>query len=830
MREARHQSLTDTQQWHALCSPYSEPLKGRVARSVEEKPSRMNTEPQQHPGQQTGKAQPEGPAEGLSPEEAARRLAQYGPNEVPERRPNRLLALAHEFWAPVPWMLEAAIVLTLVLGKYADAIIISFLLAFNALVSFLQQGRAQNALALLRQRLPVNARVLRGGQWQVLPASVLVPGDIVHVRAGDIVPADLRLLDGSVQVDQSALTGESAPREAAAQATIYSASTVQRGEATGEVSATGARTYFGRTTQLVQEARAASHLQSIVFSIVRYLIAIDVLLGIVILAYAIVIGAPLADVIPFALILLIASVPVALPATFSVAEALGSLEMSRTGVLVTHLPAIEEAASMDVLCLDKTGTITPNRLTVGSLRALPPYTDDQLLEFGAIASDAAGQDPIDLAILQVQEARAARPRYRRLSFTPFDPSTKRTEAMIERDGERWRIIKGAPKVIAQLSESSPSDLAADVNALAEQGYRVLAVAGGPVDHLQFVGLIGLLDRPRPDSAQLITELRSLGIRLIMVTGDTAPTARAIAREVGMGEETCSRERMRGQGWQGAAQCDIFAGVFPQDKYDLVRSLQGADHTVGMTGDGVNDAPALKQAEVGIAVSGATDVAKAAASIVLVDPGLLDIVAAVKESRRIFQRMLTYTLNKIIKTIQVALFLSLGFLLTRTFLTTPFLIVLLLFANDFVTMSLATDNVSYSSQPDRWRIASLVAAAVPLGLIVLVESFLALYLAQTVFHLTLPQTQTLVFVMLVFSGQATVYLIRQRRHFWTRRPSVWLAAATSLDLTIVTILATQGILMAAVSLSAVLIILGISVVFLLLMDPIKIQIFARFGLV
>jgi len=789
----------------------------------------MSSEPQRHPAPDAPPAEAAGDVEGLSAAEAARRLAQYGPNEVAERPPNRLVELLRKFWGPVPWMLEAAILLTLLLQRYQDAIIIAFLLAFNALVSFWQESRAESALALLRKRLAINARVLRGGRWQMLPARELVPGDIVHVRTGDIVPADLRLRDGNVQVDQSALTGESVPREAAAQEMIYSASTVRRGEATGEVTATGTRTYFGRTAQLVQAARAASHLEQIVFGVVRYLIAIDALLAIAVLAYAVVTGAPLAEVLPFVLILLIASVPVALPATFAVAEALGSTEMSRIGVLVTRLSAIEEAASMDVLCVDKTGTITPNRLSVGSLRPIAPHSDEQLLQFAAIASDAAGQDPIDLAILQAQQARGAPPPYRRLSFVPFDPSTKRTEAVIDRDGEPWRVAKGAPETIAQLSARPPTDLAAQVSALAEQGYRVLAVAAGPDDHLQFIGLIGLLDPPREDSAELIRELRSLGIRLIMVTGDAAPTALAVARQVGLGEELCSRERMRQQGWRGAARCDVFAGVFPEDKYDLVRALQAEGHTVGMTGDGVNDAPALKQAEVGIAVAGATDVAKAAASIVLVDPGLLDIVATVKASRRIFQRLLTYTLNKIIKTIQVALFLSLGFLLTQTFVTTPFLVVLLIFANDFVTMALATDNVGYSQQPDRWRIAWLVAAALPLALLVLVESFLVLYLAEAVLHLTLPQTQTLVFLMLVFSGQATVYLIRERRHFWTRRPSVWLAGATAMDFAIVTLLATQGILMAPVSLPAVLAVVGIAIGFLVLMDPIKVLIFARLGL-
>ena len=781
---------------------------------------------------------------GLTALEADERLRRYGPNEVSERRESRWLAFARELWAPVPWMLEAAVVLTLVLGKLADALIISFLLVLNAVVSFVQQDRASSALALLRRRLAVEARVLRDGQWRLVPARDLVPGDVVHVRVGDIVPADLRLVEGDVQVDQSALTGESVPREASSGSVIYSASVVRRGEATGEVVATGARTYFGKTAQLVQAARTVTHLESIIFAVVRYLIAIDVLLVGVVIAYATVERLPLSDVVPFALVLLIASVPVALPATFTVAQALGSLELSRRGVLITRLSAIEEAASMDVLCVDKTGTITLNQLSVGAVRAYPPFTRAEVVGLAALASDAASQDPIDLAILRAPQARAGA-GYRRLSFTPFDPLTKRTEALAQRGGHRLRVVKGMPQVVAGLAQAVPEGLSSDVEALSAQGYRVLAVAAGPDSSLRLAGLIALIDRPRPDSARLVGELRELGIAIRMVTGDSAPTALAIARQVGIGERVCGPSALRA-GLEAAApgglgvhpgatplstgSCDVFAGVYPQDKYNLVRWLQREGHVVGMTGDGVNDAPALRQAEVGIAVAGATDVAKAAASMVLTDPGLLNIVAAVRSSRRIYQRMLTYVLNKIVKTIQIALFLTLAFLLTGTFVTTPFLIILLLFANDFVTMSIATDNVGYSSRPDRWRVGSLVASAVPLALGVLVESFLVLYLATDVFNLTLPQTQTLVFVMLVFSGQATVYLVRQRRHLWTSAPSRWLLIATCADLVVVALLATYGVLMTAVGLSLVLMVLGIAVAFMFLMDPLKVGVFRRIGLV
>ncbi len=766
---------------------------------------------------------------GLTAAEAARRLEQYGPNEVLVRRENRPLAFLRQFWAPVPWMLEATVILTLVLGRYADAVIIAFLLVFNAVVSFWQRDRAESALALLRKRLAVTARVLRDCEWQLVPARQLVPGDLVHVRVGDIAPADVRVTEGDVQVDQSALTGESLPVEVAGPSLIYSGSVIRRGEATGVVIATGERTYFGKTAQLVQTARTATHLESVILSIVRYLVVIDVVLVVAVLVYAVLAAVPLGEVLPFALIVLIASVPVALPATFTVAQALGSLEMSRRGVLVTRLSAIEEAALMDTLCIDKTGTITLNELSLGVLKAYPPFASDRLLALAAAASDAASQDPIDLAILRARAQMTPASAPLRLSFTPFDPSTKRTEAVIQQDDAHLWVVKGMPEIVASLCLDPPQSLVDDVEKLAAQGFRVLAVAAGPDEHLRLAGLIGLSDRPRPDSHALIAALRELGLSIKMLTGDAAPTALAVAREVGLDETVCGPQEVRAAKGEVVANCNIFAGVFPQDKYDLVRSLQQTHHVVGMTGDGVNDAPALKQAEVGIAVADATDVAKAAASIVLTEPGLLNVVAAVVSSRRIYQRMLTYTLNKIVKTIQLAAFLSLTFFLTETFVVTPFLVVLLLFANDFVTMAIATDNVGYSARPDRWRIAPLLASAGVLGILVLAESFLVLFLATAVFGLALPQVQTLVFLMLVYSGQATVYLVRQRGPFWTGRPSKWLVAATAADLAVVTLLASQGILMAAVGLPLALLVLAIAAVFTLLMEPIKRATFRKFGL-
>jgi len=758
---------------------------------------------------------------GLTSDEAKARLAHYGFNEVSEAKPHALLTLLRKFWAPVPWMLEATIALTMLSARYLDAAIIGFLLVFNIVISFLQEGQAEHALALLRQRLATSARVLRDGRWQQVAARELVPGDVIHVRMGDVIPADITISDGALVVDQSPLTGESVPVEKGMGETLYAGAIARQGEATGTVTATGTRTYFGKTTELVKTARAVSHLETVIVTIVKYLVAIDVLLVLGMLVFAWIVRISLLSALPFALTVLVASVPVALPATFTLAQALGAQEMAKRGVLITRLSAIEEAASMDVLCIDKTGTITLNQLSVGQLVPFPPFSEDDLLTYGAIASDAASQDPLDLAILAAHQAQHLAALPERLSFTPFDPALKRTEASVLREGTPIRVIKGAPQVVAALVAGIDQGVVeADVARLAESGYRVLAVAAGPQSRLQLVGLIGLYDPPRPDSAALIASLHTLGVRTKMLTGDTVETARAIAAKIGLGEQVCDAATLKARGAQLASDSDVFAGIFPEDKFYLVQTLQAGQHVVGMTGDGVNDAPALKQAEVGIAVSSATDVAKAAASIVLTTPGLLDILAAVQASRRVYQRMYTYTLNKIIKTIQVAVFLTLSFFLTQRFVITPTLIVLLLFANDFVTMSIATDHAMPNPMPDRWQVRQLVGSALALAVVLLVESFLLLWLMLGVFHESLAQTQTLVFLMLVFSGQTTVYVVRERGPFWSSLPGRALLVASLCDLLIVSGLAALGILMTPVSLILIGLAFALALAFMLLLDQVK----------
>lgn len=748
---------------------------------------------------------------GLTSVEAQKRLTEFGPNAVEEKKQHTWLLFLHKFWAPVPWMLEVTLVLEGILGKWPEAIIIALLLLFNAVLGFSQERKAQGALALLKQKLRITARACRDGQWCSLPAADLVPGDMVHVRVGDIVPADLTLSDGQILIDQSALTGESMPVDRSAGTDIYSASIVRRGEASGTVTATGTKSYFGKTAELVRGAGSKSHLEALVLSIVRYLIIMDGFLVVAILAYATWTGMPLKEIIPFALILLVASVPVALPATFTLATAMASLNLAHRGVLVTRLAAIEEAAAMSDLCSDKTGTLTQNRLTLQALTSWEGVGDPELLSMASIASDAATQDPIDMAIMDAAKAQDA-PHYERASFVPFDPSNKRSEATFSREGVSWRVMKGAPQIIAPLAEGSV-DWSAATESLAKRGARVLAVIAGPEGHLRFMGLVGLADPIRPDALNVLEKLHDLGVTVRMVTGDSTATAETVATELGIQGKVCDRSDIH-------EDCAVYAGVFPEDKFHLVQGLQKQGKVVGMTGDGVNDAPALKQAEVGVAVESATDVAKAAASLVLTTPGLAGVADAVETGRRVYQRMLTYTLNKIVKVFQVALFLSLGLLIFHNFVVTPLLVLLLLFANDFVTMSLASDRVRSSPKPDRWNVRTLVLSSLVVAGAWLVYIF-AVYLIGHAMQLSHPTLQTLDFLGLVFSGLANVILVRERGHLWASRPGNFLLWASMADIVVVSLLARMGWLMSPLPLSITAILLGATALYTLLLDQIKV---------
>lgn len=768
--------------------------------------------------------------QGLSSAEAQRRLSQYGPNAIADRPVPAWRQLALKFWAPVPWMLEAVIVLQVLLRRGLEALVIAALLAFNASVAFAQEQRAKDALALLRKRLHVRARVLRDGRWQQIPAEQLVPGDLVHLRAGDLVPADLVLFDGAVALDQAALTGESLPVDAGPGKPAYTGAVVRQGEASGQVVATGARTFFGRTAELVRTASAPSHMQRTIFAIVERLVIFDALLVALVVAFALWHHLPPADTAIFALMLLVASVPVALPATYTLATAVSSQQLAHQGVLVTRLPAIEEAAAMDTLVSDKTGTLTQNLLTMAGAIALAADADARaVLRAAALASDDATQDPLDLAILaSARQQGLLDDAPARRGFHPFDPATRRSEGIYTVDGREWHAVKGAANVIGalcKLSAPQHAALAAAERKLAADGARVLAVAAGPAGALQLLGVVGLSDPPRPDAAELVAQLRQLGVRVRMATGDALETARAIGARLGLGTRVCEA---KSETLDNPEDCDIFARVLPEDKHRIVQALQRAGHVTGMTGDGVNDAPALRQAELGVAVANATDVSKAAAGVVLTDPGLGGVLAVVRAGRQVHRRMLTYTLNKILRTLVIVVFLTFGVLLTGHFLISPMLIVLMLFANDFATMSIATDHVLPTPRPQRWQVGRLMGAAGILAALSLLASGL-LYLWAYSRGLSPAQLRSVVFLILVFTNQTGIYVLRTNDRLWRLAPSRWMAVASLGDIAAVSLLAGFGVLMAALPWGVVLAVLLASAVLALLLDAIKRPLFARFDI-
>lgn len=764
---------------------------------------------------------------GLTTKEAQELLLKYGPNLVEEAKKNKLFLFFQKFWAPIPWMLEVAIVLQLILGKYNEGFIIAVLLVFNSLLSFFQEERSNRALATLKQNLTIQARVLRDSVWQLISAEDLVPGDVIYLRMGDFSPADIRLFDGELLIDQSALTGESLPLEQAKGDLVYSGSIVKKGEAKGQVIATGEQTYHGKTVSLLQTSETKSHTKEVIFEIVKYIVAIDIFFVLVVLGYALLINHPLIEIIPFVLILLVASIPIALPATFTLATALGALHLTKRGVLVTRLSAIEEAATMDVLCVDKTGTITQNSLELAELKAFPPYSEDRLLVLASLASHEATQDPIDTAIFQAIRVRNIPPiKVEHIKFVPFDPSLKRTEAFIEFNGKQMHVLKGAPHIISKFM-TKKSEFFKERIPMEIKGYHVIAIAveNETDTTTELAGLLGFYDPPRKGSKKIISTLKNLGLRILMLTGDSVKTAKTIATEVGIGKRVCSSDFLHRIKAADILRCDAFAGVFPEEKYNLVKNLQERGHIVGMTGDGVNDSPALKQAEVGIAVANATDVAKSAASLILVKPGLQGILSAIRTSRRIYQRMQTYILNKILKSFEIIVFLSLGFVFAKDLIITPFLIVLLLFTNDFASMAIATDRVVHSPKPQHWEIQKLMKAGGISAFLILLLSFSVFLFGKEFLHLPLPELQTLVFLTLVFTGQGNIYLVREQKHFWNSRPSNWLLFVTFMDILIVSLMATYGILVAPLKPILILGLICITALYLCLIDFLKIRIFS-----
>jgi H+-transporting ATPase len=764
------------------------------------------------------------PVGGLSSAEARRRLAESGPNAMPDISAHPLRRAFGKFWAPVPWMLEAAIVLECVLGKFVEAGIIAGLLVFNAVLGLVQESRAQATLNALKSRLALNASVQRDGAWSIVPAADLVPGDVVKLSLGGVVAADMRLVSGNALLDHSMLTGESVPVEAETGAQTFAGALVRRGEAVAVVTATGAHTRFGRTAELIRTAHVVSSQQKAVLLVVRNLAVFSVVVIAMLLACALYLHLPLADIVPLVLTAVLASIPVALPATFTLSAALGARALAGRGVLSTRLSAVDEAGTMDILCADKTGTLTCNALTVTTVQPMSGFDSQHVLTLAALASAEGGQDPVDTAIRAAATATGKSDAPGLVRFTAFDPEKKMSEASAtDSSGSALHIVKGAFAVVSRLAEPSPS-AAASANELEGKGFRVLAVAAGAPAALKLAGLIALSDPPRDDSAQLITELRGLGVRAVMVTGDAPATAAIVAHAVGLDGAICPPGPIPDSVKPEAFA--VFAGVLPEDKYKLVKAFQQNGHIVGMCGDGANDAPALRQAQIGIAVSTATDVAKSAAGMVLTEPGLSGIVAAVKEGRLTFQRILTYTLNSIIKKIVTALLLVFGLIMTGHAILTPLLMVILMIAGDFLAMSLTTDNVDPSPSPNTWRIGNLTIAGVIIGIALLAFCTGALAIGRFVLDLSAGALQTLTFVVLVFGSQATLYAIRQRRYWWGSRPSLWLVASSVTDLVIAVILAIGGIAMTPLPVAVVAGLLAAAVVFAVVLDAIKLPVFAH----
>ena len=745
--------------------------------------------------------------DGLTQAEAQKRLVQYGPNEIKEEKTNAFLKFLTYFWGPIPWMIEAAVILSGIVRHWLDFFIILLLLCSNAVVGFWEEHQAGNAIAALKAKLAINAKVKRDGKWDTPKASELVPGDVIRLRLGDIVPADARLLAGDpVEVDQSALTGESLPVTAKPGGAVFSGSIIRQGEIDAMVYATGANTYFGKTAQLVQEVHTVSHFQRAVLKIGDYLIILAVALVVLILAVALFRGDKVLTTLEFCLVLLVAAIPVAMPTVLSVTMAVGARLLAKKEAIVTRLSAIEELAGVDVLCSDKTGTLTQNKLTLGDPFTVNDIPADQVILWAALASRAEDKDTIDLAVIGGVKNDQALKSYQVVHFQPFDPVHKRTEATVKSaDGKQFFVAKGAPQVILEMAKNASDVKAAiekAVNEFAGRGFRSLGVARADEEgKWQFAGVLPLFDPPREQAKATIASARQMGVDVKMVTGDQLAIARETAMQLGMGTNILdasglgdTKHHEAAQSAEAIEKADGFAQVFPEHKFHIVDVLQQRGHIVGMTGDGVNDAPALKKADCGIAVSGATDAARAAASIVLLTSGLSVIIDAIKESRRIFQRMNSYAIYRIAETLRVLLFMTLAILVFNFYPVTAVMIVMLALLNDGAILSIAYDNVHYKDKPEAWNMHLVLGVSTVLGVIGVVSAFGLFYLGERVFHLDRAHIQTLMYLKLSVAGHLTIFLTRTRGPFWSIRPARILWVAVLGTQILATLIAVFGVFM------------------------------------
>jgi H+-transporting ATPase len=771
--------------------------------------------------------------DGLTQSEAQKRLTLYGPNEIGEKKSNSFLKFLSYFWGPIPWMIEVAVILSGVVGHWPDFFIILLLLVANGVVGFWEEREAGNAIAALKAKLAINARAKRDGKWITPPARELVPGDVIRMRLGDIVPADARLLAGdTVEVDQSALTGESLPAERKTGEAVFSGSIIRQGEINGLVYATGANTYFGKTAQLVQEAYTVSHFQRAVLKIGNYLIMLAVALVAVIIAVAIFRGDPILTTVQFALVLTVAAIPVAMPTVLSVTMAVGARLLAKKQAIVSRLVAIEELAGVDVLCSDKTGTLTQNKLTLGDPFRANNVPAEQIILYAALASRADNNDTIDLAVLGGLKNKQALQSYEVVHFEPFDAVHKRTEASVKgADAKMFKVTKGAPQVILELSinaEQVRSAVDKAVNEFATRGFRSLGVARTEGEgQWQFLGVLPLFDPPREDAEATIATARHMGVKIKMVTGDALAIAQETAKKLGMGAAILDASSLGDAKHQETKEVsesieksDGFAQVFPEHKFHIVDVLQKLGHIVGMTGDGVNDAPALKKADCGIAVSGATDAARAAADIVLTTPGLSVIIEAIKESRKIFQRMNSYAIYRIAETLRVLLFMTLAILIFNFYPLTAVMIVMLALLNDGAILSIAYDNVIYKDEPEAWNMRVVLGIATVLGGVGPVAAFGLFFLGDRVFHLDYQHLQPMMYLMLSVAGHLTIFQARTRGPFWSIPPAPLLWVAVVGTQILATLIAVYGLFMPALGWGWALFVWGYALAWFLVTDPVK----------
>jgi H+-transporting ATPase len=771
--------------------------------------------------------------DGLSQAEAQKRLTQYGPNEIEEKKANPFLKFLTYFWGPIPWMIEVAVVLSGIVRHWLDFFIILLLLVSNAAVAFWEEHQAGNAIAALKAKLAIKARVKREGKWITPEARDLVPGDVIRLRLGDIVPADARLLEGdSVEVDQSALTGESLPVSRKPGEAVFSGSIIRQGEIDAMVYATGANTYFGKTAQLVQEAHTVSHFQRAVLKIGDYLIMLAVALVVLIITVALFRGDPILTTLQFALVLLVAAIPVAMPTVLSVTMAVGARLLAKKEAIVTRLSAIEELAGVDVLCSDKTGTLTQNKLTLGDPFSVNDIPADQVILCAALASRAENKDTIDMAVIGGLKNDQALKDFQVVHFQPFDPVHKRTEATVKSaDGKLFNVAKGAPQVILEMStngsEVKPAVEKA-VNEFAARGFRSLGVARADQEgNWQFIGVLPLFDPPREQAKATIASARQMGVNVKMITGDQTAIAQETARQLGLGMNILdasglgdTKHHETAQSAESIEKADGFAQVFPEHKFHIVDVLQQRGHIVGMTGDGVNDAPALKKADCGIAVSDATDAARAAASMVLMTPGLSVIIDAIKESRKIFQRMNSYAIYRIAETIRVLLFMTLAILVFNFYPVTAVMIVMLALLNDGAILSIAYDNVHYMDKPEAWNMRLVLGISTVLGVIGVVSAFGLFYLGERVFHIDRAHIQTLMYLKLSVAGHLTIFLTRTRGPFWSIRPARILWVAVVGTQIVATLIAVYGLFMKPLGWGWALFVWGYALAWFLVNDRVK----------